>query len=73
MKRPAMKVVRHTGRAALMFQSHGMELLGTYFTPAQVANAVKVARERYYTEVHITRRKPVFAKDKFAYTVFGKR
>lgn len=72
MKRIVMKVVRHTGRSALLFQSSGMELLGTYFSPSAVDNAIKTARARYYKEVHVVRRKPVFSKDKFAYTVFGR-
>ncbi len=72
MDKSAMVVKRHIGLGAARFNDSGMEFLGTFFSPKAVAHAIKAARP-LFRELHIVRRKPTFAKDKFAYSVFGKR
>jgi len=70
MPKPKTIIKRHIGRDH--FDSYGYDLLGTMFSPKSVAEAVKRAKQQWYKEIHILRRKPVFAKDKFVYTVYGK-
>ncbi len=52
--------------------TYGMDHLCTVFSPDSVSKAIKTARKTGYAHVIIVRRKPVFAKDRFTYTVFGR-